>query len=64
MSEYVNIIWFFAALSSFFIIYFMENSFFYRQEINACKKFNGNCDLCSCWSCHRKDYLNKKENLK
>ena len=47
-----------------YFIYCQDKMMFYRTNEQMCKKAKGNCKNCSCWSCVRADYINKKGELK
>lgn len=38
-----------------------ESFYFTITEKIYCKKNKGKCENCKCWSCKRKNYLNKGE---
>lgn len=59
MTNEQSFVWFLAAIFMYFIIYWSENSFFYKTEMKYCHKFKGDCDKCTCWSCKRKDYIKR-----
>jgi len=50
-----------------YVAYIQNSHLFYREMQKACKKNNGECINCSCWSCPRKqykdEYIENKKNL-
>lgn len=40
-----------------YLIYCQENMLFYKTEQKHCKKWQGDCENCDCWSCKRKEYI-------
>lgn len=40
----------------FYVCYCQEEMLFYKELKKYCKKNNGNCSSCTCWSCPRKLY--------
>lgn len=42
-----------------YIFFCQEQMLFYSSMKKYCKKNNGNCENCICWSCPRKLYIDE-----
>lgn len=43
--------------------YFLDQTMFYRMEKKICKTYGGNCEICCCWSCKKKEIENEKKKI-
>lgn len=59
----VNVILLFSGMLFFWFIYNEDESLWYKMQKKACKKYCGHCELCDCWSCCRKEYIDEYKNL-
>ena len=50
-----------------YCMYIQNSHLFYKSMQRFCKKNNGECINCSCWSCPRKqykdEYMENKKNM-
>ena len=44
-----------------YFIYLQEQWFFKRTNEHYCRKYNGNCNYCDCWSCEKYCILHEKK---
>ena len=51
-------------LLGFICFYIYDQFLFFSTQKKYCKKNNGNCKNCQCWSCPRNEFLDKDGNLK
>lgn len=51
-------------LLGFICFYIYDQFLFFSTQKKYCKKNNGNCKNCNCWSCPRFQFLDKEGNLK
>lgn len=58
-----NFMFLIGAIITFFFLHYQELSWFYKIELKYCDKFKGHCELCNCWSCKRKDYIDEYKNI-
>lgn len=58
-----NLMWFLGAFFTFWSVYAAEQIFWYRIEQKYCNKFKGHCELCDCWSCKRKEFIDQYKGI-
>lgn len=59
-----NMILLFSGMMFFFFIWLFEKYLWSSTQEKFCHDNCGHCELCNCWSCTRKSYIDEYKNYK